>query len=99
MNTQSAQKYSFGPLTLTVKGLGVYLGGDNLQSALDVLSSAELKQVNREAWRQRNNAVRIANRQSNVSAYGWNDRRDQLIDVANVVCRETWKRMKLDPKA
>lgn len=34
-----------------------------------------------------------AKRENNVTVYGWNDRRDQLIDVAEVVCRETWMRM------
>ena len=87
------QRYSFGPLKIAVQGLGVYTGGKHLQVACDALSRDELKQANREAWRQRNSATRAANRESNVSRYGWNDRRDQLIDVATVVCRETWKRI------
>lgn len=93
MSQKPVQTYTFGPLKVAVQGLGVYLGGKHLQAACDALSREELKQANREAWRQRNSAVRIANRQSNVTVYGWNDRRDQLIDVAEFVCRETWKRM------
>ena len=92
-NDRKVRRYTFGPLTFTVTGLGLFLGGDKLNELIAKLSSSELKQVNREAWRQRNSAVRVANRQSNVSIYGWNDARDQLIEVATVVCRETWKRM------
>ena len=94
MTTSPVQTYTFGPLKLAVRGLGVYLGGKHLQAACDALSREELKQVNREAWRQRRSAVRAANRENNVTVYGWNDRRDQLIDVCENVCRETWKRMR-----
>lgn len=85
--------YRFGPLTVAVRGLGVYLGGEHLKAACDALSLDDLKRVNREAWRQRRSAVRIANQQCNVSVYGWNDRRDQLIEVTEAVCRETWRRI------
>ena len=93
-NTQPEQQYTFGPLQFSVRGLGVFVGGDKLRERIDTLSPSELQQVNREAWRQRNNATRVANRQTNVSVYGWNDARDQLIEVATIVCRETWKRMR-----
>lgn len=86
--------YAFGPLQFSVRGLGVFVGCDKLRERIAALSPAELQQVNREAWRQRNSATRVANRQANVSVYGWNDARDQLIDVATQVCRETWKRMR-----
>lgn len=94
MRNDQVTDYVFGPLKVRVKGLGVYTGGEHLRAACDALSAAELKQANREAWRQRDSAVRVANRQNNVTVYGWNDRRDQLIDVAEVVCRETWRRMR-----
>lgn len=93
MSAQPVNRYTFGPLTVAVRGLGVYLGGEHLTAACDALTPGELKQANREAWRQRRSATRAANRQNNVSVHGWNDRRDQLIDVATVVCRETWKRI------
>lgn len=86
--------YAFGPPQFSVRGLGVFVGCDKLRERIAALSPAELQQVNREAWRQRNSATRVANRQANVSVYGWNDARDQLIDVATQVCRETWKRMR-----
>ncbi len=89
-NTQS-RRYTFGPLTFSVRGLGVFVGGDKLRERIAALSPAEMQQVNRAAWRQRNSATRAANRQANVSIYGWNDARDQLIEVATVVCRETWR--------
>lgn len=85
--------YTFGALKVHVKGLGVYLGDKHLEAACDALTAEELRTANREAWRQRNSAVRIANGQCNVSLHGWNDRRDQLIDVAGIVCKETWKRI------
>lgn len=90
---QTITNYTFGPLRVSVRGLGVYLGGEHLRAACDRLTVDELKQANRAAWRQRDSAVRIANRQNNVTVYGWNDKRDQLIDVAEYVCRETWKRI------
>lgn len=93
MSQKPVQTYTFGPLKVAVQGLGVYLGGKHLQAACDALSRDELKQANREAWQQRRSATRAANRENNVTVHGWNDRRDQLIDVAEVVCRETWKRM------
>ncbi len=92
-DTQSRQ-YAFGPLQFSLRGLGVFVGCDKLRERISALSPAELQQVNREAWRQRDSATRAANRQNNVSAHGWNDARDQLIEVATVVCRETWKRMR-----
>lgn len=92
-NDSQIRRYTFGPLTFTVTGLGLFLGGEKLNERIATLSPAELKQANRDAWRQRNSATRSANRQTNVSSYGWNDARDQLIEVATVVCRETWKRM------
>jgi len=91
-DTQS-RSYTFGTLQFTVRGLGVFVGCDKLRERIATMSPAELKQANREAWRQRNSATRAVNRQANVSVYGWNDSRDQLIEVATVVCRETWKCM------
>ena len=92
-NDTQLRHYTFGPLHFGVRGLGVFVGCAKLRERIATLSPVELQQANREAWRQRNSAVRVANRQSNVSAYGWNDARDQLIEVATAVCNETWKRM------
>ena len=91
---ESRSVYAFGPLEFTVVGLGIFTGHDNLRKLIATLSSEEIKQVNREAWRQRNIAARVADRQRNVSVFGWDDARDQHIEIAEAVCRETWKRMK-----
>jgi hypothetical protein len=91
--TEARSVYVFGPLEFTVVGLGIFTGHDNLRKLIAALSLEDLKQVNRDAWRQRNVAVRAANRRRNVSVYGWDDARDQHIEVAAAVCLETWKRM------
>lgn len=86
-------KYTFGALQFSIKGKGVFVGCDKLRARIATLSLDEAREANRAAWKQRKSAVRIANLQNNVSKYGWNDARDQLIDVCEVVCRETWRRM------
>lgn len=88
------RNYAFGPLQFSVRGLGVFVGGDKLRERIAALSPAEAKEANRAAWRQRDASVRVANSQCNVSVYGWDDARDQLIEVCEIVCRETYKRMK-----
>lgn len=90
---KESRAYVFGPLQFSVRGLGVFVGCQKLRERIATLSHAEAKEANRAAWRQRRSAVRVANRQSNVSMYGWDDARDQLIEVCDVVCRETWARM------
>lgn len=88
------RNYKFGPLEFSVRGLGVFVGGDKLRERISALSLAELRQANREAWRQRNASVRAANRQQNVTVHGWDDARDHHIEVCAVVCKETWKMMR-----
>lgn len=92
-NDRQTRRYAFGPLEFGVVGLGVFTGHDNLRARIQLLTKEEAKQANSAAWKQRKTATRIANRQCNVSRYGWDDARDQLIEVAEVVCRETWKRI------
>lgn len=93
-NDTQTRRYTFGPLQFGVTGLGLFTGCDKLTARIAALSPAEAKEANRAAWRQRDSAVRVANRQRNVSMYGWNDARDQHIEVCEIVCRETYKRMK-----
>ena len=93
MSNKPVQTYKFGDLVVQVQGLGVYVGGEHLQCRLAALDRDALKSANREAWRQRRAAEKVAARCNNVSVHGWNDRLDQLIEVASVVCRETWKRL------
>lgn len=93
--SRPAVDYKFGPLVVRVRGLGVYFADEHLRASCDKLSADELQAANREAWKQRRTAARRANAVSNISAHGWNafDRATQHLDVAEVVCKETWKRM------
>lgn len=95
MREQPITTYTFGPLAVRVQGLGVYTGGPHLQAACDKLTPDELKAANTEAWRQRRAANRQANRVANASVHGCapHDRACQHYDVAEIVCRETWKRL------
>jgi len=94
MNTE-VSRFTFGELSVAVKGLGVYFGGEHLSAKCDALSPEALKQANKEAWRQRRAADRAANRVCNVSIHGNGpyDRASLHANVAEVVCKETWKRM------
>jgi hypothetical protein len=94
MNKQ-INRYTFGPLSVAVLGMGVYFGGEHLDSACDALSLAELKQANREGWNQLRKANTTANRFSNVTTYGWShcESAVQHAMVAEAVCKATWKRI------
>ena len=86
--------YIFGPLRVRVQGLGVYTGGEHLRTACDRLTQDELRAANREAWKQKRAAARQASRVANVTVHGCtpHDRACQQYDVAEIVCKETWKR-------
>lgn len=88
-------EYVFGPLKVRVQGLGVYTGGEHLRSACDALDASALRAANREAWKQKRAAARQAERVSNATVHGCtpHDRACQHFDVADVVCRETWRRI------
>lgn len=88
-------RYAFGPLQVRVQGLGIYTGGEHLTKACDALGLDALRVANREAWRQKRMATRQANRVANASIHGCtpHDKACQHFDVADVVCRETWKRI------
>lgn len=92
---QTVTDYTFGPLKVRVQGLGVYTGGEHMRAACDSLTVAELRAANREAWKQKRAAERMCSRVSNVTVHGCtpHDRASQHLDVAEVVCRETWKRI------
>lgn len=95
MNQMPVTGYTFGPLQVRVQGLGVYTGGEHLRASCDRLTVAELKIANREAWTQKRMASRQAKRVSNATVHGCtpHDRACQHYDVADVVCRETWRRI------
>lgn len=88
-------RYVFGPLNVAVQGMGVYFGGKHLNDACDSLTPTELKQANREAWRQLRKANMTANRVSNVSIHGWAHHDSAVLHamVAEAVCKATWKRI------
>lgn len=87
----AVNSFVYGPLTFTTKGLGVFCMSDKLRARIDAMPAEELKQANREAWRQLRPLVRAANRESNVSRHGWNDKRDHAIEVHESVCKSTYR--------
>lgn len=93
--TAPVSRFVFGELTVAVQGLGVYFGGPHLQAKCNALSPEALKAANKEAWRQRRAADRAAARVCNISIHGNGsyDRASLHANVAEVVCKETWKRM------
>jgi hypothetical protein len=84
-------RFAFGPLTFSTKGLGVFFMSEKLQERIDAMSVSDLRVANRDAWRQLRPLVRAANRECNVSRYGWNDKRDHVIDVCEVIKKATWR--------
>lgn len=86
--------FAFGPLAFTTNGLGVFCMSDKLRARIDAMPTDELRQANREAWRQLRPLVRAANRECNVTQYGWNDKRDFAIEVCEAVCKATWRAMR-----
>jgi hypothetical protein len=93
--------FRFGDLTVRVQGLGVYFGGPHLEAKCDALSLDALRQANREAWKQRKASDRAANRVCNVSVYGHGpyEKASLHSNVAEVVCKATWKRIAKAEKA
>jgi hypothetical protein len=94
-HTPAITDYVFGPLKVRVQGLGVYTGGEHLRAACDTLSVSDLRAANTAAWKEKRAAARQANRVANATLHGCtpHDRACQRFDVAEVVCRETWKRI------
>jgi hypothetical protein len=88
--------YKFGLLNVAVLGMGVYFGGKHLDSSCDALSLAELKQANREAWKQFRKANALANRVSNITTHGSlpYESAFQHAMVAEAVCKATWKKLR-----
>lgn len=83
--------FAFGPLTFSTRGLGVFCMSDKLRERIETMPVGDLRIANREAWRQLRPLIRAANRECNVSIYGWNDRRDHAIDVCEVIKKATWR--------
>ena len=92
----SINNYQFGDLRVAVQGLGVYLGGKFLEGNCDKLTPEQLRIANREAWVQKRHASKIMNRCNNITIYGNHayEHASQLFEVAEAVCKATWKRLK-----
>lgn len=88
-------EYRFGAVVIRVQGLGVYCGHRRLDTVCAGLTAEQLKAANGEAWKQKRHASRMCDRYSNVTIHGCgpHDRASQHFDVADAVCRATWKRL------
>jgi hypothetical protein len=91
---EAMNTYAFGPLSLTVRGLGLYLGGEHLDRWIASASVDDLRAANKAAWKVRRPLERQGARENNVSVYGWNDRRDAAIFVCEAVCKATWRALR-----
>lgn len=88
--------HKYGPLEFTVDGLGVACMTDSLKARIAALSLEDAKAANRAAWKVRRESTRIANRHCNWSQSGNISIYEQHYMYANwaeLVCRETYKRM------
>lgn len=88
--------YKFLTLELTFIGLGVPFLSDKAKELIAAMPQETAKAVNKEAWKQRKQANRIANRHSNWSMSGnisTYEHAAQHSMVAELVCKETYKRM------
>lgn len=89
-------KYKFDTLELTFDGLGLPFLSDKTKSVIAGMTKENASAVNRSAWKQRNAALRVANRSNNFSVPGnirAYDENSQLFNVAKLVCNETYKVM------
>jgi hypothetical protein len=89
-------KYQFGVITITLQGLGIYCGKARLEAICAGMSADKLREANKEAWKQRRHAERLMSRYCNATLHGCgpHDRASQLFDVADHVCKATWKFMR-----
>lgn len=94
-NTGKINNYQFGDLKVSVCGLGLYFGGKSLEANCDKLTPAQMRAANREAWVQKRHAIKMMDRYNNITIYGSHtyEHAFQLHDVAQAVCKATWKRI------
>jgi hypothetical protein len=96
MRNDMKNTYSFLTLELTFIGLGVPFLSDKAKEIIANMPIEHAKAINKEAWRQRKQANRIANRHCNWSQSGnisTYENAAQHSMVAEEVCKETYKRM------
>lgn len=96
MRNDMKNTYQFVTLDLTFVGLGVPFLSDKAKEIIENMPIEHAKAVNKEAWKQRKQANRIANRHCNWSQSGNISIYEQSAQhsmVAELVCKETWKRI------
>jgi hypothetical protein len=93
-NDKNTRQYTFGELSFSITGLGVFFGGSKLDSKIAELTFNQICAANRDAWKQRKRLESEQRRKSNVSIHGWNDSLEAHLDVAAAVCKATFKAMK-----
>ena len=93
-NDKQKRQYTFGALTFSITGLGVFMGCPKLTAKISALSPEQAAEANREAWKQRRRLEAEQRRKNNVTTWGWDDARDAHCEVATVVCKETFKVMR-----
>lgn len=85
-------RYVFGPITINVRGLGVFIPGSKFRERFTAFDADQLRAINREAWKQRKAAERTANRHNNVTVHGWSTYEHASLHeaVAKAVCSASW---------
>jgi hypothetical protein len=85
-------QFVFGPVTIKMKGLGVFIPGSKFAERFAAFDADTLRAINREAWKQRKAAERTANRYNNVTLHGWSTYENASLheDVAKAVCSASW---------
>ena len=88
--------YTFGTFTITFTGLGIPFLSEKAKEIIANMTLENALAVNKEAWKQRKQANKIANRHNNISVNGnmsIYDINSAHSMVAELVCKETYKRM------
>lgn len=88
------RRYTFGALTFSITGLGMYFGCQKLAAKIAALTPEQLLEANREAWTQRRRLEAEQRRKNNVTIWGFDDERDAHCQIATTVCKETFKAMR-----
>jgi hypothetical protein len=85
-------QFALGPLTIKVRGLGLFMPSSKFRERFTAFNADELREINRDAWKQRKAAERTANRHSNVTIHGWSTYENACLHeaVAKAVCSASW---------
>lgn len=96
MSKPHVSTFTFGALTFTVKGLGVFVGGAKVRELAAGLTQEQLKKANTDAWSMRRKCGRSMDRYSNITVHGSSqyDAAAFSYFVCESVCKETWNLMR-----